>query len=74
MPFKAFYTSIYNIRLGFIKTESKLGREEARAKPAKKKGSSRRRGSPKCSFPSPKRSRQWPEDRFGVRLGEQTFA
>ena len=42
MCFKAFYTSIYNIRLGFIKIESKTGKEDARTKSAKKMGSLRR--------------------------------
>ena len=42
MRFKAFYTSIYNIRLGFIKIERKTGKKEARVKPAKKTGSPRR--------------------------------
>ena len=46
MRFRAFYTSIYNIRLGFIKIESK-SREEARAKLTKKTGSSRQSGSPR---------------------------
>ena len=27
MHFRAFYTSIYNIRLGFIKIESKIGKK-----------------------------------------------
>ena len=67
MRFTAFYTSIYNIHLGFIKIESKTGREEARAKPAKKMGSSRRSGSPR-------QSRQWQEDKSRVRVGEQTFS
>ena len=44
MCFRAFYTNIYNIRLGFIKIESKIGREEARTKLAKKTSSSRRKG------------------------------
>ena len=47
MRFRAFYTSIYNIRLGFINIESKIGREEARVKSAKKTGSLRRSGSPR---------------------------
>ena len=45
MRFRAFYTSIYNIRLGFIKIESKTGKEDAKVKPAKKTGSPRRSGS-----------------------------
>ena len=60
MCFRAFYTSIYNIRLDFITIESKTGREEAITKPAKNMGSTRR-------------SRQWPEDRSRVRVGEHTF-
>ena len=44
MCFRAFYTNIYNIRLGFIKIESKISREEARTKLAKKTSSSRRKG------------------------------
>ena len=63
MCFRAFYTSIYNIRLGFIKIEIKTCREEARTKPA---NSLRRSGLPR-------RSRQWPEDKSRVRVGEQTF-
>ena len=47
MRLRAFYTIIYNIRLGFIKRERKTSREKARAKPAKKTGSSRRSGSPR---------------------------
>ena len=47
MCFKAFYTSIYNIRLDFIKIESKTGIEEARTKPAKKTGSSKQSGLPR---------------------------
>ena len=39
MCLRTFYSSIYNICLGFIKIESKTVKEEARAKPAKKKGS-----------------------------------
>ena len=39
MCFRDFYTSIYNIHLGFIKIESKTNREDARTKPAKKKSS-----------------------------------
>ena len=39
MCFRAFYTTIYNIHLSFIKIESKTDREEARAKLAKKMGS-----------------------------------
>ena len=81
MCFRAFYTSIYNIRLGFIKIKSKTGREEARAKPAKNTGSPRisgspRRGipSPRRGIPSPRRSRQWSEDKSRVRLGEHSFA
>ena len=42
MRFRAFYTSIYNICLGFIKIESKTDIKEARAKSAKKTGSPRR--------------------------------
>ena len=64
MCFKAFYTSIYNTRLGFIKIERKIGREEARTKYAKKIGLPRR------SIPYPRRSRQWLEDRSRVRLGK----
>ena len=52
MHFRAFYTSIYNIRLGFIKIESKTGGEEARTKSAKKMG-------------SPRWSRQGSEDGLG---------
>ena len=81
MRFRAFYASIYNIHLRFIKIEIKTGREEARAKLAKKtspprqsKVSSRRSGSPKRSIHSPRQSRQLQEDRSRVRLGEQTFA
>ena len=44
MCFKAFYTSIYNIHLGFIKIERKTGREEVRTKFAKKTSSPRQRG------------------------------
>ena len=51
MRFRAFYISIYNIRLGFIKIESKTGRKEAKAKPAKKMDSPRR------GIPSLRRSR-----------------
>ena len=37
MCFRDFYTSIYNIRLGFIKKiENKTSREEARINPANK--------------------------------------
>ena len=54
-----FYTSIYNICLGFIKIESKTDREEARAKPAKKTGSPRR------SIHVPRRSRHGSEDGLG---------
>ena len=36
--FRAFYTSISNIRLGFINIERKIGREEARTKSAKEDG------------------------------------
>ena len=32
MHFRAFYTNIYNIRLGFIKIEKKTGREDERTK------------------------------------------
>ena len=39
MRSKAFYTSIYNICLCLIEIESKRGKEEARAKSAKKTGS-----------------------------------
>ena len=63
--FKAFYTSIYNIRLGFIKIESKIGREEARSKPAKKTGSPRRSGSPRRGIPSPRRGRQRSKEGLG---------
>ena len=42
MCLRAFYTSIYNIRLGFIKIESIIGKEEARIKFAKKTVSLRR--------------------------------
>ena len=59
--------SIYNICFGFIKIESKTGREGARTKSAKKIGSPRR------SIPLPRRSRQWLEDRSRVRFGEHTF-
>ena len=52
MCFRVFYTSIYNIRLGFIKIEIKTGKEEARTKLAKKTSSLRR------SIPLPRRSRQ----------------
>ena len=37
MRFKSFYTSIYNIRLGFIKIKRKTSREEARAKPPRRR-------------------------------------
>ena len=37
MCFRAFYTSIYNIRLSFIKIESKTGREETRKKPPRRR-------------------------------------
>ena len=39
MRFRVFYTSIYNFHLGFIKINSKTGREEVRTKFAKKTGS-----------------------------------
>ena len=55
MCFRAFYTSIYNIRLSFIKIESKTRREEARTKSAKKIGSPRRS----------ERSKQGSEDGLG---------
>ena len=45
MCFRAFYTSIYNICLDFIKIESKKSREVARTKPAKKTGSLRLGGA-----------------------------
>ena len=63
MCFKAFYTSIYNIRLGFIVIERKTDREEARTKLAKKIG------SPRQSIPSPRQSKQ------GLEIGvEFTYA
>ena len=49
-----FYTSIYNIRLGFINIESKIGRALARTKSAKKTVSLRR------SIPSPRRRKSGP--------------
>ena len=50
MYFRAFSTSIYSIRLSFIKIESKTGREEVRTKSAKKTGSwPRQSGSPRRS-------------------------
>ena len=66
MHFRDFYTSIYNIRLGFIKIERKTCRAEARAKPAKKTGSLRRSGSPRLGIPFPRRSRQGSE--YGLRF------
>ena len=72
MCFRDFYTSIYNIHLDFIKIESKTGREEARAKPAKKTGSSKRSGLLRKSIPLPRKRRQWPKDRSQVHVGEQT--
>ena len=51
MRFRPFYTIIYNICLGFIKIERKIGRKEVRAKPAKKTGLSRRSGSPRRGIP-----------------------
>ena len=72
MCFRSFYTSIYNIRLDFIKIESKISKEEARAKPAKKTGSLRRSGSPRQS-PFPRRSRM-ARRQVLVRLGEHSFA
>ena len=57
MCFKAFYTSIYNIHLSFIKIERKTGREEEKTKSAKKSGSSRRSDSPRRIIPSPRQSR-----------------
>ena len=66
----AFYTSIYNIHLGFIKIEIKIGKEEVRTKSAEKTSSPRQSGSPRQSIPSPRRSRHWPEDRSRVRLGK----
>ena len=65
MHFRAFYTSIYNIRLGFIKIESKTGREEARVKASKKTGSPKRCGLPRQSIPLPRRSRQGLEEGLG---------
>ena len=70
MCFQAFYTSIYNIRLGFIKIESKTGREEVREKLAKKTGSLKQSGLPRRSILSPRRSRQWPEGMSQVRVDE----
>ena len=55
MCFSAFYSSIYNIHLGFIKIENKTGREEARTKSAKKMG------LPRQIIPLPRRSRQGSE-------------
>ena len=49
MCFRAFYTSVYNIHLDFIKIESKTSKEKARAKPTKKTGSPRQSGSPRRS-------------------------
>ena len=51
MRFRDFYTSIYNIRLDFIKIESKTGREKARTK------SSKKTGLPMQGIPLPRRSR-----------------
>ena len=73
MHFRDFYTSIYNICLGFIKIEKQIGKEEVKTKFVKKTGSPRRSGFPRRSIPSLRRSRQWLEDRSQVRLGEQTF-
>ena len=60
MRYRAFYTSIYNIRLGFINIESKTGREEARIKSTKKSSSLRRSGLLRQSIRSPGQSRQRP--------------
>ena len=62
-----FYTSIYNIRLDFIKIESKTGREEARVNPAKKTGSPRRSSLLRRGISSPRWSRQWLDEE--LRLG-----
>ena len=62
MRFRAFYTSISNIRLGFIKIERKTDREEAREKPTKKMVYSRRSGSPRRSIPSPRLSKHESEN------------
>ena len=70
MRLRAFYTSIYNIRLGLIKIESKTGRDEVKAKLLKKMGSPMRSGLPRRGIPSPRWSRQWPEDKSRVCLGE----
>ena len=59
MCFIDFYTSIYNIRLGFLKIENKTSKEEVRAKPTKKTGSLRQ------SIPLPRWSRQGLEDGLG---------
>ena len=71
MRFRAFYTSIYNIRLGFIKIESKTSREKARTKYAKKTGSLTRGGSPRRSIISPSQNKQCLEDRSRVCLGRE---
>ena len=60
MRFRDFYTSIYNICLGFIKIERKTGREVARTKFTKKTGLPRQSGSPRQSIPSPRQSKQGP--------------
>ena len=72
MCFRASYTSIYNIHLGFIKIESKIGREEARAKSAKKTGSP----SPRRSIPLLRQKAEQTMTRRGSRVcvGEQTLA
>ena len=54
MRFRAFYTSIYNIHLGFIKIESKIGRKEH----AKKSSLLRQSGLPRRGIPSPRRTRR----------------
>ena len=66
MRFRAFYTSIYKILLSFIKIEIKTAKEEARAKPAKNIGSSRRSGSLRRGIPSPRHSRHGSE--YGLRF------
>ena len=58
MRFRAFYTSIYNIRLGFIKMERKIGRKEVKAKHAKKSCLLRQSGLPRQGIPSPRRTRR----------------
>ena len=52
MRLRDFYTSIYNIRLGFIKIESKTGREKARTK------SSKKTSLPMRGIPLPRRSKR----------------